>query len=211
MPEDWPPDGYSTPNEYEKSEPQIIVIAIVVTALFGTYVLTPINVGVDAYLELISEFAGDVGASNPIIVGIVGTAAVALGMVLLFKLVVTPFHEWLHYEVGRQFGMNPDFGYERSRFFNNPRVVALSTNIPVWKNLAMIIAPFVTIGFISLAVIQVSSGLVAGTAAVVLWINSAASAQDLYHFFRLIMMDSDTKFANFEVDNEIRTEYATPE
>jgi len=141
-----------------------------------------------------------------------GSAITALvGLTLLFRKVIVPVHEALHYGVGLFLNLNPDFGYEEGRFFKNPRVVAISTDIPVWKNLLMLITPFVVIGLLSWGMILISSGLLAGIAAVVLWVNSAASAQDIYHYFRLLRMDPQARFANFERGDEIRTEYVLPE
>lgn len=211
MSENWPPDGYSDPKEYEKNERHIFAIAFVLLGLFGVPSFLPVVKGVAAYHSMWTDLAESIGIANHPGVRLGATVTALIGLTMLFRKVIVPIHEGLHYGVGLLLNLNPDFGYEEGRFFKNPRVVALSTDIPVWKNLAMLLAPFAIIGLLSWALIHISSGFVAGIAAVILWANSAASAQDLYHYFRLIRMDGDTKFANFEEGDEIRTEYVVPE
>lgn len=206
MPEKWPPNGYSEPREYDKSERHIIGLAFVIAGVFAVPALLPINEGATAYWELwrnlnLSHFTTTVA----------GGVTFILGIFALLRKVMIPIHEGIHYGVALLLDLNPRFGYEEMLFHKNPSVVALSTDIPVWKNMTILVAPFATISLISLGVIQVSGGLVAGVAAIVLWVNSAASAQDLYHYFRLLRMNPDTRFANFEDGDEIRTEYAVPE
>jgi hypothetical protein len=206
MSENWPPENYSEPQEYEKNERHIIGLGFIIAGLFAIPALLPIQEGVAAYRQLWTNFH-----SPYLITAIAVTTTSALGMLVLFRKVMIPIHEGIHYGVGLLLGLNPRFGYEEMLYHKNPSVVALSTDIPVWKNMAMLVAPFAIITLLSWGVMQVFGGLVAGVAAVVLWINAAASAQDLYHYFRLLRMNSDTRFANFEEEGEIRTEYATPE
>jgi hypothetical protein len=210
MPEDWPPKGYSEPQEYNKNERDIIGLGFVITGIFAVPVLLPIQEGVTAYWEMWNSLAGTLDLSY-LATAIAGTATSLVGFIVLFRKVIIPIHEGIHYGVGLFLDLNPRFGYEEMLFHKNPSVVALSTGIPVWKNMTMLVAPFVTIGLLSWGTIQISGGLIAGVAATILWTNSAASAQDLYHYFRLMRMNPDTKFANFEEGDEIRTEYAVPE
>ncbi len=183
---------------------------LVLIGIFGVTTYQPIATGTETYVLLWVDFAASIGLSAlPAVFG--GVAIFAGGLFVLFRRVVTPIHERIHYEVARQLDLNPDYGYEEMWFHKNPRVIALSTGISVGENMAMLIAPFVGIGLLSVGVLLVSNGLVAGVAAIVLWVNSASSAQDLYHYLRLLRMDPETKFANFERDGEIRTEYVVPE
>lgn len=205
MSENWPPDGYSEPREYDKNERHIIGLAFVIAGVFAVPALLPIHEGATAYWEMWRNLHFSHLAAS-----VAGGVIFILGIFILLRKVMTPIHEGIHYGVALLLDLNPRFGYEEMLFHKNPSVVALSTDIPVWKNMAMLVAPFATIGLISLGMIQVSGGLVAGVAAVVLWVNSAASAQDLYHYFRLLRMNPDTRFANFEDGDEIRTEYAVP-
>lgn len=210
MPEKWPPAGHTEPQEYNRSERAVLVLGLLLTGLFGISAFQPIAVGAEAYVGMWLAFAASMGVSIlPALVA--GAAVVCVGLAFLFLVVVTPIHELIHYGVAKFLNLNPDFGFDEMWPIKNPRVVALSTGIPVWKNMLMLIAPFVTIGLLSTGVLLVTNGLVAGVAGVVLWVNSAASAQDLYHYLRLLRMDPKTKFANFERDGEIKTEYVVPE
>ncbi|WP_042662915.1 DUF3267 domain-containing protein [Haloferax sp. ATB1] len=210
MQKDWPPEGYSEPREYDKNERHIIGIAFVIAGVFAVPALLPVHEGVTAYWVMWSDLAAVLNISY-LTTAVGGTVTSMVGIYVLFRKVMVPIHEGIHYGVGLLLELNPRFGYEEMMFHKNPNVVALSTNIPAWKNMAMLIAPFAIIGLLSWGLVQVSGGLVAGIAAIVLWINSAASAQDLYHYVRLLRMNPETKFANFEEGNQIRTEYAVPE
>ncbi|TKX53663.1 DUF3267 domain-containing protein [Halorubrum sp. SS7] len=210
MPEYWPPDGHTEPKEYNRSERAVFVLGVILTGLFGISTVQPIAVGADAYVSLWLDFAAEIGLSVlPALAA--GVAIAGIGFTILFYGIVTPIHEAIHYVVASYLNLNPDFGFDEMWRVKNPRVVALSTNIPVWKNMLMLIAPFVAIGLLSIGALLVADGVVAGVAGVVLWVNSAASAQDLYHYLRLLRMDPKTKFANFERDGEIKTEYVVPE
>ena len=210
MPEDWPPSGHTEPQEYNRSERAVLVLGLLLTGLFGISTFQSIAVGAEAYIGMWLDFAASMGIS--ILSALVaGVAIVVVGLAVLLYGIVTPIHELIHYGVAKQLNLNPDFGFDEMRHVKNPRVVALSTGIPVWKNMLMLIAPFVAIGFVAVSAMFAFDGLVAGIAGVVLWVNSASSSQDLYHYLRLLRMDPETKFANFERDGEIRTEYVVPE
>lgn len=207
---DWPPEGHTEPKEYERNERSVFAIMLALTGIFGVTTYQPIATGAETYVVLWVDFAARIGLSAlPAIFA--GVAIFTGGVLALFRGIVTPIHERIHYEVARRLDLNPNYGHEEMWFHKNPRVVALSTGISVRENMAMLIAPFLVIGVLSGGVLLVSNGLVAGVAGIVLWINSAASAQDVYHYLRLVRMDPETKFANFEIDGEIRTEYAVPE
>lgn len=209
MPEKWPPNGYTEPQEYSRSDRVILALGAVLAVLFGISTIQPITAGTEVYIKEWLAVALSIGFS-PVTAAILGAGLAGVGFVVLFYGVVTPIHESIHYVVALLLNLNPDFGYQGTGFLKNPRVVALSTGIPVWKNMLMLIAPFLIIGLVSVSIVFVSNGLIAGVAGVVLWVNSAASSQDLYHCVRLLRMDPETKFANFEQDGEIRTEYAVP-
>ncbi|WP_158294409.1 DUF3267 domain-containing protein [Halorubrum sp. SD690R] len=210
MPENWPPTGHTEPEEYNRSDRAVLVLGLLLAGLFGISTVQPISVGAEAYLGVWLNFAASIGFSIlPTLVA--GVAIAVVGLAVLLYGIVTPIHELIHYEVAKYLNLNPDFGFDEMWPVKNPRVVALSTGIPVWKNMLMLIAPFVVIGLISIGAMFVFDGLLAGIAGVVLWVNSASSSQDLYHYIRLFRMDPEAKFANFERDGEIKTEFVVPE
>lgn len=211
MAENWPPKGYLQPMEYEVNKYHIYGLAVILSVIFGVATIIPILEGVDSYLNIWKSVTDTIGlAESSIIYAIGGVFVACISLYLIWKLVLLPIHEGLHYFVGLSLGLNPDFGYEEGILIDNPRVVALTTGISVWENLAMIIAPFVVIGVLSLLILNIMSGIIAGLAAFILLANSAASCQDMYHYLRLIRMDPGTEFANFEDDGTILTEYAIP-
>lgn len=210
MSEHWPPNDHTEPKEYNRSERAILVLGLILAGLFGLITVQPITGGAEAYTTLWLDFAAEIGVSVlPALT--LSVAMIIVGFVILFYGIVTPIHELIHYGVASYLNLNPDFGFEEMWRVKNPRVVALATSIPVWKNMLMLIAPFVVIGLISAGILLVADGIVAGVAGIILWVNSAASAQDVYHYIRLLQMNPDTKFANFERDGNIRTEYVVPE
>lgn len=208
---DWTPDGYMDPKEYDTNKKHVYIIAVLLVGFFGIGVRHPFLIGLSNYYTILGNFAESAGVSDPVVVKIGTSVTFIIGVLVLFFVLVTPLHEAIHYGVGRLFKLNPEFGYEEAVFFKNPRVVALSTDIPDWMNILMIITPFVVISVLSWGLIQISTGLLAGVAAVILWLNSVSSAQDLYHCSRIFQMEPGTKFANFETDGEVYTEYAMPE
>lgn len=210
MQENWPPEGYSSGEVYEKNDRAVLIMGAIIAIVFGFSVLSPITIGIRLYDDMMAGFASQFGIGQST-VAILGMVFVMGGLCLLCWKVLIPIHEAIHYGVGLVLDMNPEFGYEEGWLLDNPSVVALTTGIPVWKNLAMIVAPFALIGISSWILVQVTGGLVAGIAAFVLLANSASSAQDLYHYVRLLRMNPNTKFANFKEGDEIRTEYAVPE
>lgn len=210
MTERWPPAGASEPVEYVVNKRRVYGIALIVVLLFGAATLLPLLEGLTSYASKWEAISNTVGlAENSLIHDIIGSVVAIIGCLAILAIVL-PIHEGLHYAVGFLLGLNPDFGFDDGVIISNPRVVALSTRIKVWENLLMLIAPFTIIGLISWAVMQVTTGLVGGVAAFVLLANSGASSQDLYHCLRLFRMDPETEFANFEEEEEIRTEYVLP-
>lgn len=215
MIEDWPPEGYSHPTEYNRNKWIVLSIGLLVSLPLAVSCLPLIKDGAFAIFRVWRRFLVSIPAlaERPIVffilLFVVGVLIFLLWILSLSRLMVV-VHERLHYEVGRQFDLNPEYRHDYFLWFENPGVIALSTGIPRNQNILMLVAPFIIIGLVSLLVMEVSSGIIAASAAFVLLINSAGSALDLYHVIRLLSMPQRTLFANFEEGSEIRTEYAFP-
>lgn len=211
MAQNWPPRGSIDPKAYEKNESVILLMMAIATVLFGVLCEPLLTEGSESFVQAWLEVATTVGLTKyPLFFAMSAVGVAIIGVCLVWLKLIIPVHERIHYEVGEYYDLNPEYGYDESRFFSNPCVTAMSTGITIRENIVMLAAPFLLIGMSSVAVMFLSHGIVAGLAAFVFVSNSAGSAQDLYHVGRLLRMPAQTKFANFEEGDEIRTEYVYP-
>lgn len=212
MVDSWPPHGYTKPKEYNRNETHVLLVMLVVTAGVVVVAGEKAAEGGSVYVDWWFNFAAQTAvSSSPILSVGLAMLVAAVGFVAIHKVIIVPVHEAIHYLLGWLLDMSPKFRYDDGFIGQNPAVVALSTDIPVWKNLVMLTGPFVLIGIASVTVAFLTEGLLAGVAAVIFMTNSVGSAQDLYHHVRLVQMNPKTRFANFEENGEIRTEYAVPQ
>lgn len=211
MGESWPPDGYGDPKEYDRNEYHVVAVgsllAIVFVGLLTQPMASAAREWVAISLSLFQDSATVLGYLPLILFAVIGAT---VPMIALWKVIIVPIHEGLHYLPGLMFDNNPDFGYADGLVGKNPRVVPLTTNITIRENLISITAPFAVIGVVTLSMMLVTSGLLRGIFAFALIANSVASAQDIYHVLRLSRMPAGTRFANFEESGGITTEYAEP-
>lgn len=209
MSEDWPPGGYSPPVEYERSELLAILIAVVVGISIASVTVSAIQSAAGNLIEAWVNFAQTIGMGPlPLVIG---AHLGWISWILILSILMIALHESVHFGIGRLLGMAPKFELDDFAVLKNPSVVILSDGIKRWENLAMLSGPFVLIGSISLIIMVTTDGVVSGSAAYILLINSAASGLDIYHIIRLLLMPKGTQYANFRDGGELRTEYTVPE
>jgi hypothetical protein len=202
--EDWSPDGYSDPIEYEPRPRHVTLVAIITAVALLPITVGPIRSGgVEAVLALLQL---GLAFGSPV----VGVPVLGLITAVLWLLVLTPVHEGLNYLPGLVFGLNPVYGVQ-DRLLPTPFVIHHTTGITLGENLVTMLAPVTVIGIASAVVMWTSSGIVAGLAAFVLLSNTVSSAQDLSHVVRLVQMPEGTLFANFESADGYDTEFTNPE
>jgi len=119
-------------------------------------------------------------------------------------------HECVHYLASLAIGGNPQFIWNNAVLLKNPAVVNYAAGITRWENIVSLGAPLVILNTTTGAVMLSTGGILAGTAAIMFAVNSIASAGDLGNIIRVAKMPAGTKYANFERDGEVRTEYAVP-
>lgn len=211
MASNWPPSGYSEPKEYQRNEMHILLILVLITVGVFSVAGGKVREGASVFVDWWLNFLISTGPmSSPVLSAGLGVLVLVVTLLAIWKAVVVPIHEGIHYSLGLLLDMNPQFRYDDGFIGQNPAVVALSVNIPIWKNFVMLGGPFLFIGTISAGIALLTDGILAGVAAVIFMSNSGGSAQDIYHEVRLLRIDSEARFANFEKDGEIRTEYAVP-
>lgn len=212
---EWPPTGYSEPKEYDQSERGVLAIGAILSVILFFMLRTPLRQLADPLIALLRSVVVYFGVANSVPILVMGALLLTLlflvGVVIGFRWVVIPFHEWIHYKVNDIQNNNPEYISTNFLYLQNPAVISKSTGLTIWEYVPGAIAPFVIIGTISIIIIQTTSGFVEGIAAFILLANSAASAGDLYNAGRLLRMPPGTLFANFEQDGEYRTEYVYPE
>lgn len=143
---------------------------------------------------------------------VVSSAFIVLALwMLALAVLMIAIHEPLHYLGCAYHNLDPEFRISRGSFsIPSPSVTPMTTGIKLRENALGTAPPFVGVNLLALVVIASTDGLVAGSAAWVLLINSASSAQDLYHLYRYWKLPSATLFANWERNGELRTEYTFP-
>jgi hypothetical protein len=216
MAKEWPPEGYSEPIKWEKSELKVTSIAII-TALGLLLVLNSQlsyigDISVETVLTIV-RFLGWEHSTSAILAATIPYMIFILVLLgVFFRFVLIPAHERIHFEVDRYFGINPQYLWTEFIFFNNPSVIPADTHISRYENIVSAIAPALIIGAISISILLITSGLIETLAALVLWVNTATSAGDFYNIIRISLMPRGTLFSNFEVENgEYRVEYVVPQ
>lgn len=212
---DWPPDGYSDPEPWQKDVYGISIIGIVLGVGFAYVVRFELIEFFHIMRVSIRGFIGTLGISrnSPIYFPLfVFTAAILLyGAFIVFRDVVTPIHEWIHYTIGEFFELNPEHTTEEVLYTATPGVICVTTNIPVWQSALVLVGPFIVIGSVSALIVFLLEGAIAGLAAVILVLNSVRSNVDIHSILRFTLLPPGTRFANFkEGENQYRTEYAVP-
>lgn len=213
---EWQPKGYDNPQEWEKSEPVVAVIAAVTFIVFFLLVKSQLVVFADVIVAAATFIGAWLGVSQSFL----SMWAIIGGLLLVFialiigvsQEITTPIHEWIHHEINQHYELNPEYTTQKFLFMENPGVIPVTTRITLKENSVSALGPFVLIGVFAGGLMLVTDGVLAALLAFVLLVNSASSAGDLYNVWRYIRMPRGTLFANFEVgDGEYRTEYAVPE
>lgn len=214
---EWPPDGYSSPEEYRSSELGVAGVGVAIGASLFAYLRTTLAQLADPLVAGLGQGLDQLGIDGWALAlawiggGLMLTLLVLAGVGAFFRWVVVPVHERIHYEVNRLQGQNPEYIHTKFLFFENPSVINLSRWISAREYVPGALAPFVLIGLAALIAMQVTDGFLEALAAFVLVTNSAASGGDLYNATRVLLLPRGTLFANFKDGDEYRTEYAVPE
>lgn len=163
----------------------------------------------------IRGFIGTLGipGNSPIYVPLFVLTAGGLvyGVYLVFRDVIAPVHEWIHYAIGEYFALNPEHATEEVLYATNPGVICVTTNIPIWQSALVLVGPFIVIGSASALLVILLDRAIGGLAACILVFNSMSSSADVHTLLRFTLLPQGTRFANFkEGENEYRSEYAIP-
>lgn len=204
----WPPEGYSTPKEYERSVGIVTLIAILIGLVLIPITIPPIRSAIPPLIDGWVDFGYNVQLSADLLV--IGAYFVLLTWMILLLTAMTIVHESFHYGVGHILELEPTFEWDEFVILKNPSIVAYAKGIKRVENLAMLSTPFVFIGLACWITMATTDGLVSGSAALILLTNSAVSGQDIYHILRILKMPNGTQFRNYRDDCQLRTEYVVP-
>lgn len=209
MTEKWPPDGYSSPKEYESSDRWTLVIGLAL--IFPVFEITrPELDSASLFAEWSRALVGTVGLSNYPLLVLTMALLGALLWIMISGAVIIILHEGVHYALGSLLEANPRFEFHTQLYLPNPSVVAYDKCITRGENIAMLSGPFVALSLVLASAMWLGSGFVSATAAIMFAINAVPSCGDLYHIGRIAMMQQGTLFANFEEYEGLRTEVVTP-
>lgn len=216
MGDEWPPEGYAEPRTWEKDERVIGIIGAIVGLVFAYLLRTELlqlflimRANIVAYLGSLGIERGS-PAYLPYFV--FAGAFFGSGLFIGFKRTIIPLHERIHYRIADFYELNPEYTTDTLLRVENPGVVCVTTNIPLWQSTVVSIAPFVVIGSASALVVFSTGGIIAGLGAFILVMNAVSSHGDIYSVVRFVMLPKGTLFANFkEGANEYEAEYSFPE
>lgn len=213
---EWPPSGYSTPKEWNTSERSVALI----TVLLGIPLLAGFRATLtqlaDPLVAAIRDVISQLGLNGWFLIGawlgggLILTVLLVGSLAVLFRWVIVPIHERIHYEADRLQSQNPRYITQELLFFENPAVINLSSGITPRKYIPTALAPLFIIGAAALLATYILNGFLEGVAAFVLVANSAASAGDLSNTIRVLLMPQGVQFANFEDGDGYKTEYVVP-
>ena len=210
MRENWTPTGYTDPRAYEINNRLIVAIALVLTLPVFQLARPSLVEGASAFVPVIialGEFIGPVKYPH---MYMLATLLLIAAWTLLTVTVIVAVHEGIHYVLGAIRGLNPRFKWSSHLGLKNPSIVAYSERITRGESLLMLVGPFAILTPICAAVMWFTSGVLAATAATMLCINAIASCADLYNVGRIALMPRGTLFANFDDEDGLRSEFATP-
>lgn len=216
MTDEWPPEGYADPKEWERDERVIGVIGVVIGVVFAYWMRTELLQLISIMRANIVGYLGSLGIESgspsytPL--SVFASLFFASGLFIGFKRTVIPLHERIHYRIADFYELNPEYATEKLLLVENPGVVCVATNIPLWQSALVSLGPFVVIGSAAALVVFSTGGIIAGVAAFVLVMNSVSSHGDIYNVVRFAILPTGTLLANFEDgEKEYRAEYSVPE
>lgn len=213
---DWPPDGYSEPIQWEKDERGAAIVGVVLAIAVGYLVrfaiiqfLYIMRANIVGFIETLG-IPRDSSLYVPLLV--FGGGVLLYGLYVAYRDVIVPIHEHIHYRIADFFELNPEHSTEKLLFMENPGVICVTTDIPVWQSTVVTISPFLVVGLTSALVVVLIDGVIAGLAAFILVFNTLSSDGDIYTILRFSTLPNGTLFAHFkETENEYRSEYAIPD
>lgn len=216
---EWPPESHSNLKEWEEDELGLVIVGIILLIVVGVIVYFLRSEMIQFFRIMYGNIVGfiqtiGIPPESPIHFPLfVFTGCVLLyGLYIMFRDVIIPIHERIHYWIADFYGLNPEHTTKESLFMENPGVICVTTNIPVWQSTLVSAGPFVVIGIASALIILLIDGVIAGLAAFILVFNTGISHVDIHKIIRIALLPKGTRFANFkEGENEYRSEYAIPE
>lgn len=214
---EWPPEGYSAPRKYEMNDWMPYIVALLAGGITLAVFWNILDRGTDSVSEFIVGLLVTLGlAENDItlLLGVFGSLLViSLILYIGWQKILTPIHEEIHFRVSKRLCLEPEHTETVLLGMVNQSVTNWKTGITRKEHIISLGSPLVAIGVIIGVLSIVSSGLVAGTLALIVVANTTGSGGDIYHIYRIVRKPPGTLFANFECEdgNEIRTEYVLPE
>lgn len=206
----WPPDGYSSPKGYENHDRRILVTGLILTIPAIVVTEGPIGKGGETVAKMSIAGLQSSGINDGAYLTALAIGG-AFGWILISGVVIVLIHEAIHFAVGELRNAKPQFKWSSTLNIPNPSVVAYRTGLNRWDHILMLSAPFTTLSTVCGIVMWFSSGVIAGTAAVMFAVNAVPSCADIYDTFRISTMPKGTLFANFDDEGTLRSEFVIPD
>lgn len=210
MPDEWPPDGFTSPRKYESSDGWTLAIGFVLILPVFVLVRAEIKAGTAIFAEWVEQVGvttGIAGSSHQFLLLVI----LAIGCwIITAGAIIIVLHESTHYAIAALLDVNPRFEFHTQFNLPNPSVVAYAKGITRCENILMLSGPFVILSLVCATTAWATTGFVAATAAIMFAINAVPSCGDLYHVGHISLLPRGTLFANFDDDTGLRTEIASP-
>jgi len=210
MSENWPPEGHSEPEPYEVSNWWVIGIGLALLVPVYELAHPAIGVGTSNFTAWAFDFGASIGMADYALAYVLVVFVSLIGWVLVAGAIIIAIHESVHYAINAILGLNPRFEWHSQLYLKNPSVVAYDDGIRRWENIASLLGPFVILTILCAAVMWATSGFLAATAAIMFSVNAVPSCSDIYNAGRIARMPRGTLFANFDEEEGLLSEYATP-
>ena len=205
-PDRWPPPGYSPPKIYTNDERWGLGIAILLITPVVVLIKQPLDSGTMVLTGWV-EALGQSGLSNHPFVYIALILCGLCSWIIASSIAIIAVHEGIHYVIGYFRGLSPSFEWTSIYGVLSPSVVAYAQGIQRWENILMLAAPFVCLSLVCGGLMWMTEGLISATAAIMFAVNAVPSSMDIYDVVRLVNFPRGTLFANFNTEDDLRTEY----
>jgi hypothetical protein len=188
----------------------MLAIAVVITPPVLALSSPEVRTGASLLVENVQRMVEAAGLSNSTLLLLSLALLSTLFWMAISGAVIISIHEGIHYAVGLALKLQPRFQVHHQVFLPNPSVVAYHRGITRGENIAMLSSPFLCLSVGCLVVMWGTGGFLSATAGLMFALNAVPSCADLYHIGRIVVMPNGTLFANFDEEDGLRTEVATP-
>lgn len=192
--------GFEDPEEYHTSSPTVLAMNLVSLAVLTEFFFPGVVAEFRAAVPYsAAEFLQFLSANWSQIIGFV-----------LFSVTIVIIHELIHVVTHKWNGFDHSYGIRWVWLWKLPNpapyVVVFDELLTRSENIMGLLAPFVVLTAVGLiGLLSLSPAIMTYYAKVLLVVNTAGSAGDIYNSVKVARFPPGTLFRNIESEDEIRT------